>query len=44
MKLLGKLICWRKGHRRHRRVPGTELMKCPRCGAVKVRKPRKLIA
>lgn len=43
MKLLGRLICWRKGHRRGRSVKGTELLKCPRCEAVWTRKKRKVL-
>ena len=41
MSLIGKLICWRKGHKRRKLVPGTELLKCPRCGNVKVKQQRK---
>ena len=49
MKIIGKLICAMRGHKRGRNFrpvlaeEGRAYFKCPRCGATWSRKPRKIV-
>lgn len=31
--MIARLICWMYGHKRGKRVPETNNVRCPRCGA-----------